>query len=266
MSRLFYLGPEGSFHHEMALSLSEYNSEVIASSDAEQVCKLVASDIQAYGLLAIENKLAGAVNTHLRYMLESGCHIKGQYWLPVHHHLLALPGINMEDIEVVSSHPMAFNQSRRFLSDKPWKLRETSSTSAAARELLDGAPGAAAIASKAAMKTYGLNCIRNNVEDPGDNATRFVLLQSSQKNDTDTTDLHEMASFYTPASAIPHMLAEAGSLSVRLVHRWDVPQHDLIYTEWIAETSWPEDLTHTFISRQAVFAGKYGHAEIGNIN
>ena len=42
----------------MALSLSEYNSEVIASSDAEQVCKLVASDIQAYGL-AIENKLAG---------------------------------------------------------------------------------------------------------------------------------------------------------------------------------------------------------------
>ena len=69
-----------------------------------------------------------------------------------------------------------------------------------------------------------------------------------------------MASFYT-SFCYPHMLAEAGSLRP-VSTRVGCSQHDLIYTEWIAETSWPEDLTHILFPGKQYLPGNISHLKL----
>ena len=125
-------------------------------------------------IIPIENSQHGRV-ADIHFLLpESGLHIVGEYFMPIHHALMATGD---GPFEAAYSHPQALGQSRRFLRARgivPLSYVDTAGAAAYVAER--GDPAIAAIAPAIAAELYGLKIIAHNVEDSADNMTRFVIL------------------------------------------------------------------------------------------
>lgn len=129
-----------------------------------------------HAIIPIENSQHGRV-ADIHFLLpESGLAIVGEFFMPIHHALMALgPG----PFEAAYSHPQALGQSRRYLRERgivPLSHADTAGAAAFVAER--GDPNVAAIAPAIAAELYGLKIIDRNVEDSPDNMTRFVILAS----------------------------------------------------------------------------------------
>lgn len=130
-------------------------------------------------MIPIENSQAGRV-ADIHFLLpESGLSIVGEYFMPIHHALMAVMGPNgaLGPFRAAYSHPHALGQSRQFLAERgivPLSHADTAGSAAYVREL--GDPTIAAIAPAIAADLYGLEIVENRVEDTRDNTTRFVVL------------------------------------------------------------------------------------------
>lgn len=129
-------------------------------------------------IIPIENSQHGRV-ADIHFLLpESGLYITGEYFMPIHHALMALgentPG---RTFEAAYSHPQALGQSRRYLRERGIVPLSHADTAGAAAYVAErGDPAVAAIAPAIAAELYGLTIIEQNVEDSPDNMTRFVVL------------------------------------------------------------------------------------------
>ncbi|MFN3864046.1 MAG: prephenate dehydratase [Erythrobacter sp.] len=129
-------------------------------------------------IIPIENSQHGRV-ADIHFLLpESGLFIVAEYFMPIHHALMALgentPG---RTFEAAYSHPQALGQSRRFLRARGIVPLSHADTAGAAAYVAErGDPAVAAIAPAIAAQLYGLTIIEHNVEDSPDNMTRFVVL------------------------------------------------------------------------------------------
>ena len=129
-------------------------------------------------IIPIENSQHGRV-ADIHFLLpESGLHIVGEYFMPIHHALMALgPNAAGRVFEAAYSHPQALGQSRRFLRARGIVPLSHADTAGAAAYVAErGDPAVAAIAPAIAAELYGLTIIERNVEDSADNMTRFVIL------------------------------------------------------------------------------------------
>lgn len=142
--------------------------------DAFEALKSGAADL---AMIPIENTLAGRVADIHSLLPESGLHIIGEYFLPIHFQLMALPGVKLDDIETVYSHVHALGQCRNVIRDNGWKGVIAGDTAGAARMIADnGDRKAAALSPLLAAELYGMNILKENVEDAEHNVTRFVIL------------------------------------------------------------------------------------------
>ncbi|MEA1618332.1 prephenate dehydratase [Erythrobacter sp. T5W1-R] len=125
-------------------------------------------------IIPIENSQHGRV-ADIHFLLpESGLAIVGEYFMPIHHALMATGD---GPFAAAYSHPQALGQSRRFLRDRGIvPLSHVDTAGAAAFVAERGDPALAAIAPAIAADLYGLKIIAHNVEDSADNMTRFVIL------------------------------------------------------------------------------------------
>ena len=125
-------------------------------------------------IIPIENSQHGRV-ADIHFLLpESGLHIVAEYFMPIHHALMAL---GSGPFEAAYSHPQALGQSRHFLRERGIVPLSHADTAGAAAYVAErGDPTIAAIAPAIAAELYGLQIIEHNVEDSPDNMTRFVIL------------------------------------------------------------------------------------------
>lgn len=128
----------------------------------------------AEAIIPIENSQHGRV-ADIHFLLpESGLHIVAEYFMPIHHALMAL---GAGPFEAAYSHPQALGQSRHFLRARGIVPLSHADTAGAAAYVAErGDPSVAAIAPAIAAELYGLQIIEHNVEDSPDNMTRFVIL------------------------------------------------------------------------------------------
>ena len=130
-----------------------------------------------YGLVPIENSLEGAVTEVNDLLVDTELNIINEVMVPIRQNLLSLPHSDHKDIKVVYSHPQALAQCRGFLARNKLEPRPFYDTAGAARWLSRERPnGVAVIASSHAAHIYGLEVIKENIEDRRGNSTRFVLL------------------------------------------------------------------------------------------
>ncbi|MEQ3498562.1 prephenate dehydratase [Tenacibaculum sp. SSH1-16] len=181
MKKIAIQGIQGSNHHIVA---NNYYGENIDLHECLSFDVLVDSLINSrseQAIMALENTIAGSIIPNYALIDKYNLHISGEYYLSIHHHLMALPDQRIEDITEVCSHPMALLQCKDFFKQhKHIKLVEDVDTSAVAKRIADQQlKGVAAIAPKMAADIFNLSVIEDEIQTIKNNATRFVFLQRS---------------------------------------------------------------------------------------
>ncbi len=130
-----------------------------------------------YGMLPVENALAGAVNQAYELLMDYDLRIQAEVILHVHHALLAPPGVTKEQLKCVRSHPQALAQCEQYLRRHRLEPIPAYDTAGSARGVAEEQPEATgAIASELAAKLYKLDVLANEIEDVPFNFTRFFVL------------------------------------------------------------------------------------------
>ena len=134
------------------------------------------------GMIPIENSVAGRVADIHHLMPDSGLHIIAEWFLPIRNQLLAPKGASLKTIKSVESHVMALGQCRGVIRELKLKPVVAADTAGSAREVAESKDiSRAAIASRLAAEIYGLDILKENVEDHSYSTTRFVVLSKEKK-------------------------------------------------------------------------------------
>ncbi len=131
-------------------------------------------------MIPIENTIAGRVADIHALLPASRLFIVGEYFLPIRHQLLGLPGTPLSSVRTVYSHVHALGQCRRVIREHGLRAVVASDTAGSAREVAEwGDPTRASIATALAAEIYGLDVLRADVADEANNTTRFVVLSGT---------------------------------------------------------------------------------------
>lgn len=184
MTAVACYGSEGSFSHIAALQYFGDSTAIIGTARFTDIFSLVASGKAAFGILPIENSLAGSIHENFDNLTRSDTKIVGEHLVRIEHALVALhvasqsAQARLGNITKVISHQKALEQCLNFFSDHPWMERAVfGDTAGAARHVASsGDTSLAAIASREAASLYGLEVLRHSIEDDPKNYTRFVVI------------------------------------------------------------------------------------------
>jgi prephenate dehydratase len=175
MMRIGYLGPEGSFSHEAVSTIEEV--EPVACGTFADLLASVADSSLDEGLVPLENAIEGTVSATIDGLVfDHDLVIVREIVIPIRLHLLARPGVSIEDLTGVRSYVHALAQCRAYLHGLDVPIEQTTSTSQAAREVAESTEPWAAVASTLAGELFGLVALATDIEDHPDNATRFVVV------------------------------------------------------------------------------------------
>jgi len=145
----------------------------------EDVFSAVHDGRAQYGMLPIENSVAGRVADNHNLLPHGGLHIIGEHYQRVNHHLLAPKGATLDTIKTVRSHIQALSQCRKLTRSLGLREVARADTAGAAAEIAErGDITEAAIASELAGEIYGLVSLKQGIEDAEHNTTRFLIMAS----------------------------------------------------------------------------------------
>lgn len=174
--KVAYAGEPGAFGEEAARLLPD--AEPLPCPSFAAVFEAVTSGRADRGVVPLHNSRAGMVEEVVRLLAKSNLQVEDRVALRVRQALLALPGVRLEDIRRVASHPQALAQCSTLVQKHGWELVARGTTSGAARQLSEERDATCAvIASAATAKLYGLNVLAADIEDDPENTTRFAVLR-----------------------------------------------------------------------------------------
>ncbi len=190
MTATAFLGPRGTFSEEAALGYVARRAEPVGTGDETPrllpfssipaLTAAVETGLATEALLPIENSIEGSVSTTLDLLIhETALRIVAEVVLPVRHFLVTAPGVGLEDIRVVTSHPNALGQCRRFLERcLPDAAQVAALSTAAAVQAAVAATGTgtAGIGTARAAELYGGAVLAHDIQDTLANLTRFIAL------------------------------------------------------------------------------------------
>ncbi len=182
--RVITQGIPGSFHFEAANNY--FKNKTIDFVSADSFLELASGYMQDttidYGVMAIENSIAGSIIKNYKILRENRFRIIGEIYLPIIHNLMAVKGQNIKDIKEVRSHPMAINQCLSFLkSHNIHKYVTTTDTAHSAKVISENQEkGVAAIASTLSSDIYNLEIIAPSIQSSKINYTRFFSFQRAE--------------------------------------------------------------------------------------
>lgn len=186
MKRIAIQGIKGAFHEVAALEYFGTDIETINYDHFKHVFEAVKKGDADYGVIAIENTIAGSILGNYSLLKDSKTKVVGELSLHIHQNLMVLPGTKLEDITEVYSHPIAIAQSKEFFNDKSQiKLIEWFDTALSAKKIAEEKlSNAAAIASAYSAELYGLEIIAKNIETHKMNYTRFLIINREHIDST----------------------------------------------------------------------------------
>lgn len=177
-TRVAFQGELGAYSAEAVYRFFGADASPLPCRSFEEVGRAVSGGQAGWGLLPVENTIAGSVVGSYDVLAATDLDVVGEVISPIHHCLLGLPGATTAALRQVLSHPVALAQCARYLRSLPGvEVLASYDTAGAAREVVAaGDPGRAAIAGRGAAGLYGLEVLASDVEDRPDNQTRFFVV------------------------------------------------------------------------------------------
>ena len=171
-------GYEGSFHQVAARQFFGKDVDVITCATFRDVVRIGEDAKQSDGaVMAIENSIAGSILPNYNLLQKSKLQVIGEVYLSISQNLMVYPGVKLEDIKEVHSHPMAILQCLDYLEKQHWKLVESEDTALSAKQVRQHkSKHIAAIASKLAAQLYDLDVITPDIHTLKNNITRFLIM------------------------------------------------------------------------------------------
>ncbi|TGM99901.1 prephenate dehydratase [Leptospira dzoumogneensis] len=179
--KIGYLGPEGSFSHQAVRARFGTSVEATEFPSIPEVFRAVETDKADYGVVPVENSSEGLVNSTLDQFLVSDLNIYSEIYLKIHLNLLGFEH-DLSKIKTLYGIKIANSQCRNWIAaNLPHvEVSETPSTSRAASIVAEKKEACAAVASSIAAEIYGLDLVRESIEDMSDNTTRFLIIGKNQ--------------------------------------------------------------------------------------
>lgn len=187
----------------------------------EGVFGAVENGIAEYGILPIENSTAGSVHQVYDLMKSHKFSIVRAVRVKIDHNLMAKPGVSLDDITDIYSHPQAISQCADYLSElksRGIRVHEYANTAAAAKMVAETPEASiAAISSRSCAELYNLNTLERSIQNSSNNYTRFVCISKQLKifPGADRTSL--MVVTGNEAGSLYRVLARIYSLDINLV-------------------------------------------------
>lgn len=186
LSRVSYLGPEGTFSQLAANSYFSGQQNYIPLESIEDVFANVESGKSDFGVVPVENSTEGAVNNTQDCLVETSLLISGEVIVPIIHNLMTNKKLTDEKAPaLIVSHRQSLAQCRNWLKiNYPLVPVEEVSSNARAAQLASEEKGVAAIAGELAAQIYSLEIAHRGIQDKSNNSTRFLVLSRDEPEAT----------------------------------------------------------------------------------
>jgi len=223
MSTYAYLGPAGTFTEAALNQLVKPGDTKSAYANTTAALDAVRSGAVVGALVPIENSVEGFVARTLdELVIGEPLVITAETTLPVEFALIAQPGVTLQEITKIATHPHAEAQCRTYIAKNlpHAEILVSSSTAAAAEEIAQSQDRTrGAIAAKVAADHYGLSVLAEDIGDNTGAVTRFVLVTKVGKiNERTGHDRTSLAIFIASdhAGALLEILNEFAVRGVNL--------------------------------------------------
>ena len=176
--RVAYQGEPGCYSEEAAVGYFGTDVNSVGMPWFNDVFAALERGEVDYAVLPVENSSTGSIRQVYDLMAQYHYHIVGEWQVPVEHCLMALPGVELDQIRTVYSHEQGLMQSEKYLdAHRDWKRVPTLDTAGSAKLVAEmGDPTAAAICSRRAAELYGLHILAQRVNHNTMNHTRFAVV------------------------------------------------------------------------------------------
>jgi len=175
-ARIAFQGERGAYSHQACLD-ARPGMEPLPCRTFEEVIAAVRTGAADLAMLPVENTTYGRVADIHRLLPESGLFIVGEAFVRVHISLMALPGVQIEEIEKVRAHLVLIPQCAAFLARYGIRGEAAADSAGAAAELAaSGDRRAGVLASDLAAEIHGLHILARHIEDHAHNTTRFLIM------------------------------------------------------------------------------------------
>ncbi|MCI5650013.1 MAG: prephenate dehydratase [Fusicatenibacter sp.] len=209
-AKVVFQGVEGAYSFAAMKTFFDDSIESFHVNTWKEAMEAISSKEADYAVLPIENSTAGSVLDIYDLLVEYPHYIVGEQIIPAEHVLMALPGVKIDEIREVCSHPQALSQCRIFLeSNEKWKTKEMLNTAVAAKYVAQCQDRTkAAIGSRYAAEHFGLQILKESIINSEGNATRFVIISGKKCFEKDANKI-------SVCIELPH---ESGTLYNILAH------------------------------------------------
>jgi prephenate dehydratase len=221
-------GYRGAFHD---IAVQRYfgndKAEVAETDTFDQIVDKIKKNEVQFGAMAIENTIYGMLMPNYNLLNKANVYIDGEIYLRIKQNLIAWPGVKIEELKEVHSHPIAIEQCRDFFKLYPHiKLIESVDTAYSVKEIKEKKlKSRGAIASTLAADLYAMEILFPSIETNKKNFTRFLILEKKKK---DLVDIHgDKASVIFTVShevgSLHHILTELANEQANLTKIQSIP-------------------------------------------
>src|SRR5262249_9903157 len=173
-----YQGTRGSNSEDACIDLLSPAARLLPRTTLEDVFNAVTRGEARYGVVPVENTLAGSIHRCYDLLFEHDLKIIGETVRHILFALIAPPGVSLGEVHKALSHPVALAQSENLFTEQPQMHAVPVYDTAGAGEIVmnEGSGDSAAVATRRAATVYGGEVLAESIQDHMENYTRFLLI------------------------------------------------------------------------------------------
>jgi chorismate mutase / prephenate dehydratase len=214
-----YQGVKGSFSEEALLKYFESYNNTRNYETFEDVFNALEKNEINKAILPIENSYTGAIAEIYDLLVKYDFYIIGEECIKIDQNLIGIKGTKIDEIQEIYSHPQGFEQSKKFLKNyQNIKIIPYHNTAISAKLISDLKDSRkAAIASKKAAEIYGLEILKENINDKKDNYTKFIIIGKQLEYNTECNKISVVFSLENKAGILYSLLRYFAENNINMI-------------------------------------------------